>query len=63
MKTTLLIYFIGLALGVLSLIGYIKNIIHLLNCDFEPSYKAEVFYTIGLFSPLGCIIGYIDLGK
>ncbi|MEQ1733649.1 MAG: hypothetical protein ABL940_08250 [Bacteroidia bacterium] len=44
-------------------IGQISCIVKLCSCDFEPSYKAEVIYTIGTFTPLGSVIGYMDFGK
>ena len=43
--------------------GYFLNIYKLTQCDFEPSYKAEVIRTIGLFPPVGAVVGYMDLGK
>jgi len=30
---------------------WIVNIIQLINCDFEPSYKEEVIKAIGLIGP------------
>lgn len=45
-------------------IGYVKNIIHLCQCDFEPKYKAEVLYGVGTCAPpLGGIFGWFDFGK
>lgn len=44
-------------------IGYINGIVKLFKCDFEPSYKAEVFYIIGVPTGLNIIFGYIDFGK
>jgi hypothetical protein len=39
------------------------NIYNLIQCDFEPSYKAEVVYGIGTFTPIFLITGFIDVGK
>lgn len=43
--------------------GWVKNIIKLSECDFEPSYKAEVIHIIGLVPPIGMVTGWLDLGK
>lgn len=43
--------------------GWVKNIIKLTECDFEPSYKAEVIHIVGLFPPVGAVTGWLDLGK
>jgi hypothetical protein len=43
------------------LVGEVKCIIKMINCNFEPIGKAEIFYTIGTFTGAGCIIGYIDI--
>ena len=42
--------------------GWVKNIIKLSECDFEPSYKSEVLRIIGIpVAPMGIVIGYMDL--
>ena len=42
-------------------IGYVMNIIKLVNNDFEEPYKAEVIRTIGVFTgPVGSVIGYME---
>lgn len=46
--------------GVL-LLGWVKCLIKLTECDWEPSYKAEVIYTAGVLTGLGGIIGYLDV--
>jgi hypothetical protein len=46
---------------VLGGIGWIKNIIHLTNCDFEAPYKAEAIYSVGLIPVLGAVIGWINI--
>lgn len=50
-----------LAIGIL--IGWVKNIIKLTECDFEPSYKAEIIRIVGIFPPVGGIVGWMDVGK
>ena len=60
MKTILIIQIvIILVVGT----GWVKNIIKLADCDFEPSYKAEVIHIVGLIPPVGMITGWLDLGK
>ena len=51
----LIIVFVG--------VGWVKNLIKLSECDFEPSYKAEVIHTIGIIPVVGMITGWLDLGK
>ena len=43
--------------------GWVMNVVKFTQCDFEPSYKAEVIRAIGLVTPIGGITGYLDLGK
>ena len=57
MKKALIVLVIGIAMFV----GEIKCIIKMINCNFEPIGKAEIFYTIGTFTGAGCVIGYIDI--
>ena len=55
---------IGLLVIVLVLtFGYCRNIYKLVNCDFKPSYKAEVFHSVGIVTGLGAIFGFINVGK
>lgn len=48
---------------ILLLVGYVKNIVKLTKCDFEPTYKAEVLHGVGVVTGLGAIFGWIDFGK
>lgn len=48
---------------VLIVTGWIKNVIKLSECDFEPSYKAEVIHTVGLIPIVGAVTGWLDVGK
>lgn len=41
--------------------GYIKNIVKLTRLDFESPYKAEVMRGIGIFPPVGVVMGYINI--
>ena len=50
-------------IAIFSITGYVKNIIKLSDCDFKPSYKAEVIHGIGIFPIVGVFTGYMDFGK
>jgi len=63
MKAIFLFTVLYVALIIAALIGEIRCIVHLCECDFEPSYKAEIIYTVGACTGAGAIIGYFDLGK
>lgn len=53
---------IGLIIIIFCFTGWVKNIIKLSECDFEPSYKSEVLRIIGIpVAPMGIVIGYMDL--
>lgn len=43
--------------------GWVNNVIKLSECDFEPSYKAEVIHTVGLIPIVGAVTGWLDVGK
>jgi len=43
------------------IIGEVKCIIKMINCNWEPVGKAEVIYTVSTFTGLGAIVGYIDI--
>ena len=46
---------------ILGTIGYVKCVIKMFECNWEPAGKAEVFYTLGTFTGLGAIIGWFDI--
>lgn len=48
-----------------SVFGYGLNIYKFSQCDFEfsKSNKAEIVRTIGVFTPLGSIIGFMDFSN
>lgn len=50
-----------IAIYVLAIIGEIRCIVKMLNCNWEPIGKAEVMYTVGTFTGFGCIIGWINI--
>ncbi len=44
--------------------GWCVNIYKLTQCDFEPSYKAEIIRTIGVVVPVvGGVTGWMEFGK
>ena len=55
------IIIIQLIIIVLALIGEIKCVYKAINCNWEPIGKAEIIYTVGAFTGLGVIIGYMDI--
>ena len=59
MKT--IVGIIAIVVFCLFCLGWGKNIYKLTQCDFEPSYKAEVFRIIGIIPPVGAVMGYIDI--
>lgn len=50
---------------VFSVFGYCLNIYKLSSCDFDfnKSNKAEIIRGIGVFTPLGSVIGYMDFSN
>ena len=43
------------------LFGEVRCIYKMVTCNWEPVGKAEVIYTLGTFTGLGCVIGYFDI--
>lgn len=52
---------IWLIVAVALLVGEVKCIIKMIECNWEPIGKAEVIYTAATFTGVGCIVGYIDI--
>ena len=52
---------ISLAISVFLLIGEVKCVIKMINCNWDPIGKSEILYTVGTFTGLGSIIGWIDI--
>lgn len=57
MKKSIIVSLVYLAL----IIGEIKCVIKMIKCNWEPIGKAEIIYTVGTFTGLGCFIGYMDI--
>ena len=61
LKLNFLLIAIDVALIIGVLVGEVKCIIKMAKCNWEPIGKAEVIYTIGTFTGLGSVIGYLDI--
>lgn len=48
---------------VTGIYGYYRNLVHISECDFKPSYRAEVVYIALAFTPVSCVVGYFDLSE
>ena len=53
--------FLGIALTLALVFGEIRCIYKMFKCNWEPIGKAEVIYTVGTFTGLGCVIGYFNI--
>ena len=42
-------------------IGEILCIYKAINCNWKPVGKAEIVYTVGIFTGLGGIVGYMNI--
>lgn len=50
--------------SLIGVVGWFMNLYKLTQCDFEPSYKAEVIRGAGVVvPPIGAIVGYLNFGK
>lgn len=63
MKESIIASLLWIAICIAALVGEVKCVIKIFECDFEPSYKAEVLYTASALTGIGCVVGYFDLGK
>lgn len=61
MKIAATVTIVYILIFIILLVGEIKCIVKMINCNWEPIGKSEIIYTIGTFSGLGCIIGYVDI--
>ena len=53
--------FLPILFAVVAIFGEIRCIYKMCTCNWEPVGKAEIVYTIGTFTGLGAIIGYIPI--
>jgi len=52
---------LGLIVAGLLLVGEVMCVVKMLQCDWKPVGKAEVIYTVSVFTGLGGIVGWIDI--
>jgi hypothetical protein len=56
--------FVGgvLVVWLLGALGWVLNVVWLCQCDFKPSYKAEIVRGVGVFvPPVGAVLGYVPM--
>jgi hypothetical protein len=53
--------FLLIMLWVLAIVGEIRCIYKMVNCNWEPIGKAEIIYAVGTFTCLGTVIGYFNI--
>jgi hypothetical protein len=61
MKTGIVAIVIWVAFFIAVIVGEVKCIIKMINCNWEPIGKAEILYTVGTFTGAGAVIGYLDI--
>ena len=61
MKTGLALLVLYVAIIIVALIGEVKCIYKMINCDWENIGKSEILYTVGAFTGTGAIIGWFDI--
>lgn len=54
---------IALLFWVFVAVSWGTDLYKLIDCDFEPSYKAEVIHGIGLIPLVSCVTAWVDVGK
>lgn len=52
---------VALIVALIAVVGWVKNIIKLIDCDFVAPYNCEVVHLIGLIPPVGAITGWVDI--
>jgi hypothetical protein len=52
-----------LIIVIILVVGWVKNIIKLAQCDFEAPYKCEVVHSLGVIPIAGAVTGWIDVGR
>lgn len=46
---------------IIGVVGWIFNLVLFLNLNFSAPYRAEVLRGIGVATPLGAVIGFINI--
>ena len=60
-KSKMKSYYVVWFLVIMIAIGWVLNLTKLSSCDFEPPYKAEIIYGVGLVPIVGAITGWMDI--
>tara|TARA_R110000782_G_scaffold260492_1_gene351758 strand:+ start:284 stop:466 length:183 start_codon:yes stop_codon:yes gene_type:complete len=55
------LFILQIAIALFCIIGQVKCVIKMINCDWDPIGKSEIIYTAATFTGLGSIIGYINI--
>lgn len=55
------LFIIWVLIFIFVIIGWVKNISKLIDCNFEPVGKAEIVRCIGILPPVGAIVGWMDI--
>ena len=50
-----------LAIQLALILSWGVNLYKLTQCNFEPSYKAEVIRAIGVFTPISIVTAWMDI--
>jgi len=50
-----------LIISILLFVGWCRCAYKMFTCNWEPIGKAEIMYTAGTFTGLGCVIGWFDI--
>lgn len=58
-----LLLFVYMFVVLFLLAGYVQCVVKFVRCDFQPSYKVEIVYGVGLVTGLGGVVGWMDVGK
>lgn len=61
MKTSIgiIVIYGGIIIG--ALVGEVKCIIKMIDCNWQPIGKAEIIYTAATFTGFGAVVGYLDI--
>jgi hypothetical protein len=62
-KIELVMLLLLVGIMVTPIVGYFKNIVKLVNCDFEAPYKTEIVRGVSLVPLIGMITGYMTIGE
>lgn len=60
-KSLFIVWIFQMAIGIFLLVGYVRCVVKVFECNWEPIGKAEILYTGGLLTGLGGIIGWFDI--